>query len=172
MTTCTIHRWLWSRSRDAGRSPSAWSGRHLARCTACREAVLAGERLDDALRAAAPSNVAPDGFEIRAMVAVRAAARERPAVVPALSWSRPVWATAAACAVLALALWGRDRAEERAVAQAGARAAMSATVAVSDWIAAWGDNASGRLTGPMQTEVDNLVADARRAAGVLLAGLD
>ncbi len=81
-------------------------------------------------------------------------------------------AAAAACAVLALALWGRDKVEERAIAQAGARATMAVTVAASDWLAAWGDAAPDRLTGSMQTEVDNLVDDARRAAGVLLAGLD
>jgi hypothetical protein len=81
-------------------------------------------------------------------------------------------AAAAACAVLALALWGRDKAEERAIAQAGARATVSATVAASDWLAAWGDAAPDRFTGSMQAEVDNLVDDARRAAGVLLAGLD
>lgn len=137
-----------------------------------RGAGPVAERLDDALRAAAPPLAVPDGFEVRVMAAVRAASREGPAAATAHAWPRPLWAAVAACAVLALALWGRDKAEERAIAQAGARATVSATVAASDWLAAWSDAAPSRLTGSMQTEVDNLVDDARRAAGVLLAGLD
>lgn len=132
------------------------------------DAARAGERLDAALHAAAPPFKAPDGFEIRVMAAVRSAAGERPA--PTLLWRRPLWATAAACAVFAVGLWGRDRVDERALARAGARAAMSATVAASDWLAAWGAAEPDRFTAPMQTEVDNLVEDARRAATVLLAG--
>lgn len=174
MRTCTIHQWLWSRARDAGRPAPAASGRHLARCAACREALAATERLDGALRAGRAPSAPPAGFEVRVMAAVRAtsAAEGRPARPPASAWRRPAWAAAAACALVAVAYWGRIRIETRAVAQAEARAAMSATVAASDWIAAWSATAPARLTSPMQAEVDNLLDDARRAATVLLAGLD
>lgn len=132
------------------------------------------DALEASLRAAAPPLAMPDGFEIRVMAAVRAAAAAdgHAARTPAPAWRRPAWAAAVACAVVAVTYWGRVRAENRAVAQAEARAAVSATVAASDWIAAWGDAAPERLASPMRAEVDNLVDDARRAATVLLAGLD
>ncbi|MBM4156184.1 MAG: hypothetical protein FJ221_14335 [Lentisphaerae bacterium] len=130
--------------------------------------------LEASLRAAAPPLAVPDGFEIRVMAAVRAAAAAdgHTARAPAPAWRRPAWAVAAACAVVAVLYGGRVRIENRALAQAEARAAVSATVAASDWIAAWGDAAPERLASPMRAEVDNLVDDARRAATVLLAGLD
>ncbi len=174
MRTCTIHLGLWSRARDAGRPVPAVAGRHLARCAACRAAVAATERLEGALRAGRAPAEAPSGFEIRVMAAVRGAAASegRPVRSPTPARLRAAWAAAVACVLVAAAHWGRVRVETRAVAQAEARAAMSATVAASDWIAAWGAAAPDHLTSPMRAEVDNLLDDARRAATVLLAGLD
>ncbi len=130
------------------------------------------ERLYALLRADAQPATVPDGFVMRTMAAVRAAAAVRNRPAPVFAWQRPAWAAAVACIAVVLSFWGRGRIEDRTVAHAGAREAVSAAVAASDWIAAWGDGASDRITQPMHAEVENLVDDARRAATVLLAGLE
>ena len=169
---CSIHQWMWIRARESGRPPPAWSGRHLARCVACREAVAAALRAEAALRAAAVVPEAPAGFDVRVMAAVSAEAGRVAGRRPVRTWRAPAWATAAACAVMTAALWTGTLVRERAVARDQARLAMSATVAASDWITIWGEGTPDRLTAPMELEVANLVDDARRAARVLLAGLD
>lgn len=174
MKTCTIHQWLWSRAGESGLPAPVWSGRHMARCAVCREAVASVVRLDGTLRAGAQPPAAPPGFDVRVMAALREAAGTagRPAAASLHGWRRPAWAAVAASLAVAIAFWAEGRMTRRASALAEARTAMSAAVAASDWIAAWGDAAPDRLTAPMQAEIDNLIDDARRAASVLLAGLD
>lgn len=143
---CWYTRWQMSNALDRGELASRLSRGHAARCTACRAFGAGLERLDAEL---------VRGVRTAPVPRITARRRWLPIVAPL---------AAAAAAAVALVSYGVSPVERVAeVPSAGSPAPLVEVRSVADRL-------SRALTRtPLDTELDNLIADGKRGLDAVLA---